>query len=290
MACYSPLPAFKLAGGGITFSRGPSRDHARALGAIDIPCGQCQGCRLQRARDMSIRVTHEAQMHQANAFVTLTLSDENLPPGGSLDHRQFQLFLKRARHHAGPIRFYMCGEYGEQTQRPHYHACLFGIDFPDQKYLRLNAQGDELYTSDTLDSLWKLGQCTVGQVTLQSAGYCTRYVMQKANGSLGAIVYGNRLPPYNRMSLRPGLGATWLRKFRSDVFPCDYVVTSDGKKDRVPRYYDKLNSRLEPEQFEAIKLARALSSSEHWEDNTDARLAVKATVKAAALKQLTRKL
>lgn len=230
-------------------------------------------------------------MHKANAFVTLTLDPANVPADGSLDHRHFQLFMKRARFHLKkPIRFYMCGEYGENTDRPHYHACLFGIDFSkDQQYFTTNAQGDDLYTSKTLEGLWQLGHATTGAVTLQSAGYCTRYIMQKKTGSLGELVYGTRTPPYNRMSNRPGLGAAWLQRFRPDVFPCDYVVTTDGHKDRVPRYYDKLNSRLTPEQFDAIKLARNLSSAEHWEDNTDARLAVKATVKAAALKQLSRK-
>lgn len=231
-------------------------------------------------------------MHRQNAFVTLTLDDAHLPADGSLDHRHFQLFMKRLRKRWGkPVRFYMCGEYGETTDRPHYHACLFGVDFTnDQKFFTRNHQEDDLYTSETLDKLWQLGHATVGAVTLQSAGYCTRYIMQKKTGSLGELTYGNRTPPYNRMSLRPGLGAGWVNRFRPDVFPCDYVVTSDGHKDRVPRYYDKLNERHDAAQFAAIKSDREMSSAEHWEDNTDARLAVKATVKAAALSLLHRKL
>lgn len=230
-------------------------------------------------------------MHTANAFLTLTYSDDHLPADRSLDHSHFQLFMKRLRH-LEPVRFYMCGEYGETTDRPHYHACLFGIDFSkDQQFFTTNPQGDDVFTSKTLDGLWRLGHCTVGAVTLQSAGYCTRYIVQKKTGDLGTLTYGARTPPYNRMSLRPGLGAGWLARFRPDILTGDYAVTTDGHKDRVPRYYDKLNERyLGPEQFEAIKLARKLSSQEHWEDNTDARLRVKATVKSAAIRQLTRKL
>lgn len=292
MPCYSPLPAYKLAGGGITFSRGGGgRDAARALGAIDIPCGQCLGCRLQRARDMAIRVTHEAQMHDANAFVTLTIDDAHMPADQGLDHRHFQLFMKRLRfHHGKPVRFYMCGEYGETTQRPHYHACLFGVDFSqDRSFFTTNPQGDDVYTSKALDKLWQLGHCTLGAVTLESAGYCTRYIVQKKTGDLGKLTYGDRLPPYNRMSLRPGLGAGWLERFRSDVFPCDYLVTADGHKDRVPRYYDKRNEAHDADKFAAVKLQREESAQDCWEDNTDARLRVKATVKAAAVRQLTRK-
>lgn len=238
---------------------------------------------------MSIRVTHEAQMHKTNCFVTLTIDDDHMPPGRSLDHRHYQLFMKRLIKKRGPTRFYMCGEYGETTDRPHYHACLFGIDFKDQKFFTTNHQQDDVYTSAELDSIWQLGHCSVGAVTLQSAGYCTRYIMSKKTGGLGELTYGDRTPPYNRMSNRPGLGAAWVRKFRPDVFPCDYVVDADGKKNRLPRYYDTLNERFDADQLAAVKLARSLTPDQ-WSDNTDARLAVKATVKAAATKQLVRKL
>lgn len=275
---------------------GHSRDSARAIGAIDIPCGQCLGCRLQRSRDWAIRCMHEAQLHEDNVFVTLTYSDAHLPPNKSLVYRDFQLFMKRVRSHfKRPIRFYMCGEYGDRDQRPHYHACLFNLTFPDLKYWSKNQNGDTLYTSELLDKLWGKGICNVGQVTLQSAGYCARYILQKVTGDLAEAHYGQRVPEFNRMSLggrqaNGGIGAGWLARYRSDFFPCDYVVTTDGHKDRVPRYYDKLNERFDADQLAAVKLARQLNAAPHWADNTDARLRTKATVKAAATKQLVRPL
>lgn len=296
MPCYSPLSARKLGGGGITFNLGGlSRDAARALGAIDIPCGQCLGCRLQRSRDWSIRCMHEAQLHQDNCYVTLTYSDENLPANKSLDYRDFQLFMKRLRRYAlQPTRFYMCGEYGTQNHRPHYHACLFGFKPDDLVSHKKNQNGDVLYRSAILDKLWGKNDpdgapTLVGEVTRQSAGYCARYILQKVTGDLAEAHYQGRVPEFNQMSLRPGIGAGWLKRFRSDFFPCDYVV-DDGHKDRVPKYYDKLNGRFSPEQFAAVQLARQLSAGPHWADNTSSRLRVKELVQRAASRSLLRPL
>lgn len=237
---------------------------------------------------------HEASQHRDNVYVTLTYRDETLPPHRSLDYRDFQLFLKRVRKRFQPFRFYMCGEYGEQEQRPHYHACLFGLTFPDLKHHHKNENGDVLYTTATLDQLWGKNDpdnapSLAGAVTLQSAGYCARYILQKKTGDLAEAHYGKRTPDFNRMSLRPGIGATWVHRFRSDVFPCDYVIT-DGRKDRVPRYYDTLNERFDADQLAAVKLARQLSAEPHRLDNTTSRLAVKEVVKTAAISRLIRKL
>lgn len=286
MACYSPLSAFKLAGGGIQFARGGhGRDHSRALGAIDIPCGQCLGCRLQRARDWSLRIMHEAQMHPQNCFITLTYNDESLPADNQLNYSHFQKFMRRLRKkNKDTIRFYMCGEYGEGTFRPHYHACIFNW-YPSDPKLYSKRDGLRLYSSAELDQLWSHGSTKTGALTLQSAGYTARYILAKKTGNHpGAFA----VPEFNKMSLKPGIGAAWLQKYRSDVFPCDYVVHSDGKKDRVPVYYNKLNEQLNPEIFQAVKLARILSAQENWADNTTSRLKVKEIVKAAATRQLPR--
>ena len=73
-------------------------------------------------------------MHAQSAFITLTYADEYLPSDGKLKYLDFQLFMKRLRKYCGKeISFFMCGEYGEKTARPHYHACIFGYDFDDKK-------------------------------------------------------------------------------------------------------------------------------------------------------------
>ena len=137
MVCFSPLQAFKLEGWhqyGLppVFKRpaGPHRE-------LQLPCGQCVGCRLERSRQWVVRCIHEASLYENNCFLTLTYSDDCLPNGNDLIYRHFQLFMKRLRKRFGSnIRFYMCGEYGDLFGRPHYHACLFNFDAPDKVLYR----------------------------------------------------------------------------------------------------------------------------------------------------------
>lgn len=246
-----------------------------------------------------MRAMHEAQLHEKNAYVTLTLDDHAIPDGNSLDHKQFKLFLRRAvKHFKTPIRYYMAGEYGEQFGRPHYHAILFGIDFDDKIFYRKNHQGDSLFTSATLTHLWKHGHASVGAVTFQSAAYVARYVMKKITGDLATTHYTwidqdgvmhSRKPEYNQMSRRPGIGQRWYQRYKSDVYPADHVITN-GHPSKTPRYYDKLLKRENPELLDQLKKKRKEKANQSWQDNTPRRLAAKEIVAEAKLRKLKRTL
>ena len=68
MPCYSPLKGFRnLESGGIVFKRS-----SIAGEAMEVACGQCLGCRLDRSRMWAIRIVHEASLHDDNCFLTLT--------------------------------------------------------------------------------------------------------------------------------------------------------------------------------------------------------------------------
>lgn len=225
---------------------------------------------------------HEASLHEANCFVTLTYSDEHLPSDGSLRLRDFQLFCKRLRKRLGPFRFFHCGEYGERLERPHYHACLFGIDFADKVYLKGDGQF-RLYRSDVLDSLWSLGYCCIGSVTFESAAYVARYVTKKVTGDAAVEHYMrssvdgeviNLQPEYVTMSRRPGIASDWFRKYGSEVYPSDEVIVR-GHSCRPPRYYDNLLEAAEPSVFDDIKRKRIADISQHLENCTPERLIVR---------------
>jgi len=293
MACYSPLSAYRLANGSVVFA-----ERGDVISSLTLPCGQCIGCRLERSRQWAVRCMHESSLHDQNCFITLTYSTDHLPSDNSLNYRHFQLFMKRLRKYAKvPVRFYMCGEYGEMGDRPHYHACLFGYAFSDLQLVNVSPAGSPIYRSSALESLWTFGFSSIGEVTFESAAYVARYIMKKITGhnssahyrdvdlSTGEII--NRMPEFNRMSLKPGIGALWFDKFTSDVFPHDRVIIN-GVKSKPPRYYDKLYSKLDPIGFESIQYERELASIPLKADNTPDRLRVKSIVAEARLSQLKR--
>lgn len=101
----------------------------------------------------------------------------------------------------------------------------------------------------------------------------------------GEIV--QRTPEFNRMSLKPGVGAAWYTKYRSDVYPGDYVV-QNGRTMKPPKYYDRLLQRENPEFYDDVKLEREIDAIALELDNTVERLAVKEQVLNAKLSQLKR--
>jgi len=296
MPCYRPLKAWRAKEGGVTF--------IRATAFVDLPlslpCGQCIGCRLERSRQWAVRCVHEAQMHEENCFITLTFNPECLEKRDnpwSVDVRDWQLFIKRLRKRFGPgIRFFHCGEYGEYSGRPHYHACLFNFDFPDKQIWKVN-NGQKLYVSKILEEIWPDGFCTVGSVTFESAAYVARYIMKKITGEravrhyehldpvTGEITQLN--PEYTTMSRRPGLGHGWLKKYESDVYPSDQIIIN-GKILKPPRYYDNQFEIICPDTVTAIKKTRIRRAKKQSKNNTVDRLAVREFIQNQKLKQLPR--
>ena len=152
------------------------------------------------------------------------------------------------------MKFYHCGEYGEKNRRPHYHACLFGIDFED-KTLFKQKRGNDLYISDHLQELWPFGFSTIGEVTFESAAYCARYIMKKITGD-GAEEHYQWIdtetgevhqlkPEYTTMSRNGGIGKEWMEKFKSDVYPTDEIIIR-GRRMKPPRFYDSMYEHTDP--------------------------------------------
>lgn len=299
MPCFSPLSAWQTESGGIVFAeRGNIRRE------LQLPCGQCIGCRVDKAQAWAIRCTHEAQLHSSSCFATLTYSEEHYPQNGSLDYRHFQAFIRALRQrerrsgNTGKIRFFMCGEYGEKLSRPHYHALLFGYWPTDCVRLKQN-KGHWLYRSDTLDALWGRGFVNFGAITEASAGYCAQYATKKITGpraedhysrvnpSTGEIV--QLTPEFARMSLKPGIGSTWLEKYRSDVYNYDQVIIN-GKSRRPPKFYDKKQALHDPDQMEYLVHKRTSKALDNFANNSRERLAVREQVLKAKLNQKERQL
>lgn len=256
MPCFSPLKGYVSKDLTVNGKRKTVFDSRKAgdFGSRTLPCGQCIGCRLERSRQWAVRISQEASLYKRNCFITLTYSPENLPADGSLDVRHYQLFMKRLRkaYPNDKIRFFHCGEYGENLGRPHYHACLLNFDFPDKIHYRTNERGEPLYRSQSLEKIWGLGICEIGSVTFDSAAYVARYITKKVSGPMAEAHYNGRNPEYTTMSRKPGIGKPWLDKFKNDVYAIDAVIMR-GKKCSPPRFYNTQFELTNPDEFAAFK-------------------------------------
>lgn len=196
---------------------------------VPVPCGKCEGCRLDRSRAWADRMLLEYEYppdglpKRTALFLTLTYDDDHLNTikctdgqyRGNLVVRDVQLFIKRLRKFVSPtkLRFFLCGEYGEHTFRPHYHMILFGISgFPDAvEYSIPTPDRATDYFSSSLASLWSKGNVIYSLASYQTFAYVARYVLKKQFGSDGGdSFYRGRKPPFITMSRRPGIGMTYF--------------------------------------------------------------------------------
>jgi len=264
MACTRPLKGYAAPDGKISFKDATYSRGFRSPSVV-VKCGQCLGCRMERKRGWAIRSVHEAQMHEENAFITLTYDKEHLPKDRSVHVRDWQLFAKRVRREMGPFRFLHCGEYGELL-RPHYHACIFGLDWHEDWKKHPRKQGKKpLWTSGRLSDLWGNGFSTIGSLSFDSAAYVAGYTVKVKTGKMADAAYErvnvesgeiyHVKPEYATMSRNPGLGHDWYQKYHKDVYPGDFVVQK-GVKFRPPTYYDLLLEKQNPDLWEEIKLKR----------------------------------
>lgn len=313
MPCYHPLTGWKSLKQNSSGKR--SIVFKAELGLpesqLQVPCGKCIGCRLERSRQWAMRCVHEASLYSENCFITLTYSPENLPENMSLDKTHFQKFMKRLRKKFknDKIRYFQCGEYGEEQDehlaeystigRPHYHACLFNFNFPDLVLYSVR-DGVRLYTSEILNKIWGYGYCTIGDVTFESAAYVARYVTKKINGPKAKEHYKKLnpdtgeihdiLPEYVTMSrggkTGRGIAHAWYQEFKNDLRK-DFI-TLRGVKMMPAKYYDKLLEEEEPERYEHIKAVRQERAEMLEADNTPERLQVREAIKQRKIKQLLR--
>lgn len=295
MPCYHPLTAWRAP----PWMRSKKGDikpiifdnpFNPAFEELQLPCGQCIGCRLERSRQWAVRCVHEASLYEYNSFITLTYDDDHLPSDMSLHKDHVQKFMKRLRRKLEPlrVRFLLCGEYGSENLRPHYHVLLFGYDFPDKK-IWSKSVGGFIYRSDELESLWTYGFSSIGDVTFESAAYVARYVLKKVTGDFADSHYNGRLPEFITMSRRPGIACDWFNKFHSEVYSKDELTLQDGLvKCRPPKYYDKLYEVNHGLELDRIKSKRIKKAKSRLLEYSQERLAVKEEVKNSCLKFLKR--
>lgn len=195
------------------------------------PCGKCLACRISRAKEWSIRLMHESHDHEKSIFLTLTYHDDQLPNNLQISKRELQLFIKRLReHHPEKIKYYACGEYGDTTNRPHYHLIVFGLGLEDHKTRRSGSgSGSHILGGPALKA-WEKGYVYGGTVTADSCRYVAEYIQKKLYGPLG----NDRQQPFSLMS--KGIGLQWLLRNKEQLTR-ELALTFKGKQYQIPKYY-----------------------------------------------------
>lgn len=252
-----------------------------------IPCGQCIGCRIRQREDWTTRIELEARDYPKEQvwFITLTYDDDHVPgmivktgeimrkvqytwkPGEKrpesvqiLLYEDIQKFLKRLRKaYKGKLRYFVAGEYGEQTARPHYHMILYGWRPTDLENLyKIHHNG--YYTSKWLTDLWGMGQIQIAQAVPETyryvAGYVTKKMYEIDGKKANAYYELGQTKPFACMSLKPGLGDHYYQEHKAEIWRQGYIQCTNGKQAQIPRYYEKQMEAENPQRLWRIKRNR----------------------------------
>lgn len=252
-----------------------------------IPCGQCIGCRIRQREDWTTRIELEARDYPKEEvwFITLTYDDDHVPgmivktgeimrkvqytwkPGEKrpssvqiLLYEDIQKFLKRLRKaYKGKLRYFVAGEYGEQTARPHYHMILYGWRPTDLENL-YKIQHNGYYTSEWLKGLWGMGQIQIAQAVPETyryvAGYVTKKMYEIDGKKANAYYELGQTKPFACMSLKPGLGDKYYQEHKAEIWRQGYIQCTNGKRAQIPRYYEKQMEAENPQRLWRIKQNR----------------------------------
>jgi len=234
------------------------------LGAKLLPCRQCIGCRLEKSRDWATRLLLESQQHDKSCFLTLTYDDNHVPDNGTLVPSHLTTFFRDLRSRLNyygkeKIKYFACGEYGDQTSRPHYHLALFGpfdtqsVD-PDRSETEPARSGERQFTHSDISSVWGHGLHRYSELTFESAAYVARYVLKKITGASSEAHYSGRAPEFQRSS--NGLGRSHFERWSEDIYPEDHVVLPGRGAFMPPPYFDRLLEKVDPGLYAKVKKAR----------------------------------
>lgn len=275
----------------------PRAGNAGKIGLVR-PCGRCIECRLAYSRGKAIRAVHELEFWERSSFITLTYDDEHLfyeptAIAPTVSRRDLQLFFKSLRRKLGTkISYLASAEYGETTERPHYHAIIYGEDFEFDREFWKTDNGNDLYTSNFLSEAWGWkGHAVIGDVTFDSSNYVASYTVKKLSGDKAEEQYDDlgRLPPFGAMSVKPAIGRRWIEKYLYDVYPRDKVVIN-GKEVRPPRYYDEYLKAVDEKLWKKVESNRRDQAKERAEKNSIASGATKSICQESRILQKSAKL
>lgn len=284
-----------------------------------VDCGQCISCRVNKQSEMTVRGVHEQKLHPFSFFITLTYDDDHIRyvdengvpykyleltldrPGVMVDDfgeiriasfwkSDLESFFKRLRswlnyHHPGSsFRFLSVGEYGDVSNRPHFHfICYTDVDLQKGCSLWGMKNGYPIWLSPDLMDLWYNGNVMVEAATVETIAYVCRYTLKKltgkklknldrslvaveklVDGKVKTVFESDSNPPeqiWFNCSRRPGIGIGYVAEHADDIaaFGKIWYVKGDGVKvQKLPRtYLAALERFVDEDSFAMLKDVRA---------------------------------
>lgn len=226
---------------------------------LQVPCGKCLACRIKKRSEWSMRCMHELDYWTGSSFLTLTYSDTYLPDNNSLNKRDLQLFIKRLRKNLGGrrIKYFACGEYGDTSGRPHYHAIMYGVALTrDDRDIVMSSWPYADWTQPTIR------RKSFGLVEPDSIRYVCQYIDKKYTGELEEEVYkANGLETPFRL-LSQGIGNRYAIDNHNQIKELGYISVN-GVRHSVPRYYIK-KLELDTQELTQQALYADCEQNERW--------------------------
>lgn len=270
MSCLFPFKRYRLHDGTVAASERELLSLKNPpIGHFYTPCGQCGECRLSRARQWATRCVHESTFWKESCFITLTYKET--PPDNSLNPDDTRNFIRRFREQfKKPFKYFLVGEYGDNFDRPHYHALIFGTDFglSNHKSTKENKKTSDLHllhdtealSCPALNEIWGHGFTSVGELTYDSAAYCAQYATKKVTGSKAKAHYGHRYPEFMRTS-QNAIGKQYALRYADEIISNNSVVANRTEQP-IPPYYLKQYEKQKLD-LTSLKLIREEFSEAH---------------------------
>lgn len=262
-----------------------------------IPCGQCIGCKIQHRTDWATRIEMEAKTWPKESvwFLTLTYDDQYIPAmchdtgeiirgmpyikseGGmkyvqTLWYEDIQLFLKRLRKtQNGQLRYFVAGEYGSKTARPHYHMILFGY-YPEKIKPFHKTVNDGYFQDTRIEKLWKYGMHNMANPETKAYTYVAGYVTKKMDGENNNYNKLGMIPPFCQMSRMPGLGEKYYKENQEEIWKRGYIQLGSGKRAQIPRYFQKQREIENPRaiwEWKRERQQKAINGTKEQMGSTD---------------------
>ena len=228
-------------------------------------------------------------LHPSNYFITFTYDDEHLHKpeelvdettgkvykndgtwqGGILVENDMKEMFNSMRKyferkgHVG-IKYYYCGEYGENTHRSHFHAIIMNLplDITEFYDTHIDKNFKAHWKSHEVEKWWNKGMIDIAEVEWSCAAYVARYTMKKLGKTKDTEYYYSqgKTPEFVRMSNRPGIGRRYYERNKDKIYERDEIIQRTVKGNvgsiKPPKAWDKKFKEEFPKEWEKIKKSR----------------------------------